>query len=120
MKKNLLFVIALCSVVFANTSIFNTLGKTTSLTLANVEAIAAKETVEDCNIFVYNRDEAETTQTGTVKSRWFGGFYTIIDGHEVGLGVDAGGNGSVKLYSCKVSTGNCCAKSWMEKPPYYY
>lgn len=97
-----------------------TFSKNNSLLFKNVEVLARKETVEDCDIFVYNRNEAETTKTGIVKSRWGGGgFYTAIDGVKIDLGIQVGGARSVKNYDCKEFTGNCCAKAWMEKHPYY-
>lgn len=76
-----------------------TFSKNNSLLFKNVEVLARKETVEDCDIFIYNRNEAETTKTGTVKSCFWGGFYTVIDGVEIDLGMQAGG-GSVKIYDC--------------------
>lgn len=119
MKNILLFTIVVCTLVFVNTSIFKTNDKIASFVLANVEALAEKETVEDCNIFLYNRNEAEKTDQGIVQTKMFGGLYVVIDGVEIELGLSAKAGGSVKIYSCKESLGNCCAKSWMTKPVEY-
>lgn len=120
MKKLVFIFTVVCTGIISNLCMNQSFSKNNSLLFKNVEALARKETVEDCDIFLYNRNEAETSKTGTVKSHFFGGFYTVIDGVEIDLGIQAGGSGSVKIYDCKESTGNCCLKAWLEKPPYYY
>lgn len=50
------------------------------LLLSNIEALAADEGVQDCDIFIYNRNQVEDSQIEQVQSDINGGFYITIDG----------------------------------------
>lgn len=89
----------------------------------NVEALARGEGsgggVEDCDITIYNRNEAEASTIKEIQSSIGGGFYIVVDGKRIDLGIGGHAGGSVKYYYCKVSPGNCCKKTWMQKPVEY-
>lgn len=92
-----------------------------NISLANIEALAAgtESDVDKCDIRIYNRNESEATSISTVQASMGGGFYIIVNGKRVDLGIGAHAGGSVKYYYCHSSLGNCCKKSWMEKPVNY-
>lgn len=90
-----------------------------SLLLSNIEALAADEGVQDCDIFIYNRNQVEDSQIEQVQSDINGGFYITIDGKKISLGVGASAGGSIRVFVCSDKDDNCCAKSWLEKSVEY-
>lgn len=89
------------------------------LLLSNIEALAADEGVQDCDILVYNRNQVEDSQIEHVQTDIDGGFYITVNGKKISLGVGVSAGGSVKVYVCSDKDDNCCAKSWVEKSVEY-
>lgn len=86
---------------------------------ANVEALSAGEGVEDCDIYKYNRNQAEAAEIAVVQWSMSAGYYVEVRGRKISLGAEAKLNGAVRVFICIDSQGNCCAKSWILKPVEY-
>lgn len=86
---------------------------------ANLEALTNGESVTDCDIYKYNRNQAETKVMGTVRSDAGGGFYIEYNGKRITLGLDAKAGQTAQICICMDSKDNCCAKSWLDNPVKY-
>lgn len=131
MKKNILyviFVLTLCVVAVLNVKIVQTENKSYDLSMVSIEAISNGgngengdgETVSDCDIFKYNREQAEgykdvviTTEIKTNGGLFFAGRWV-----KIGAGVSI--KGTVGIPECKDRKPNCCLKSHIEKSVKYY
>ena len=99
------------------------------LTMANIEALADNsendggsngESVEDCNIYLYNRNHMEYYRTCDIQVGADGGFYVKIGNRVIKLGAEAGIHSSVRVPECIISEGNCCLKSFINNDPIYF
>ena len=118
MKKKIFgFLILVILAIISTVKVNFTEDSTGSFMLANIEALAAnaKEGVEDCDIFLYNRNEAETSGIAKIQSEGGFKFFVSWNGEKVGVGMDATIGTCIKYYYCKESDGNCCVKTWIEK-----
>ena len=117
MKKKIFgFLILVILVIISTVKVNFTEDTTGNFILAN-EALAAnaREGVEDCDIFLYNRNEAEASEITKIQAEGGFKFFVSWNGEKVGVGMDAVIGTSVKYYYCKESDGNCCVKTWIEK-----
>lgn len=85
------------------------------LILYNIEALAADEGDEGCDIVLYNRDQMEDTRIEHVQCDIKGELYFIIDGKKNILNDATSAITSIKVYVCSDRPGYCCRKSWGEK-----
>ena len=118
MKKKIFgFLILVILVIISTVKVNFTEDTTGYFILANIEALAAnaREGVEDCDIFLYNRNEAEASEITKIQAEGGFKFFVSWNGEKVGVGMDAVIGTSVKYYYCKESDGNCCVKTWIEK-----
>lgn len=85
----------------------------------NIEALAQGEGVEDCDITIYNRNQAESVTIEKLEASTGGGVCIIVNGKRIELGIGGHIGGYVRYYYCEESLGNCCKKSWMQQPVEY-
>lgn len=92
----------------------------TDLMQANLEALSQSEGVEDCDIYKYNRNQAESKEIKPVQGNISTGFYIMFNGRRIDLGASMQIGTSVQVCVCIDSRGNCCAKSWLNNPIKYW
>ena len=118
MKKWIFITTCTVVVLLSTVNVYRVLGdwNTPFLSMLKLEQLAYGEggSVNDCDIFLYNRNYAEATErvkiTFNIKLQGYiefaGKKYTLSPG----VSVDR----DVLIPICEKSEGNCCKKSWLD------
>lgn len=130
--KIIVLTIVLGAVAALNVKVVLDTNKSYDLTMANIEAISGEHgdgnkdevpnigDVSKCDIFIYNREQAETYVSQTITQSMKAKGKITYRGRSIELGVGVAVGATIGIPDCEESKPNCCIKSHIEKSPKYY
>ena len=128
MKKWIFITTCTVVVLLSTVNVYRVLGdwNTPFLSMLKLEQLAYGEggntggagggSVNDCDIFKYNRNTMEAWVPMKVSPEVSaGGYITLPNGKRVQIGVSAGVSTTILYPDCIKSEGNCCVKTWLNQ-----
>ena len=132
MKKWIFITTCTVVVLLSTVNVYRVLGdwNTPFLSMLKLEQLAYGEggnaggegggSVNDCDIFIYNRGYMEAWGFYEISSNIDAGAYiTLPGGRRIRLGIDVRGGTTIRYPFCEVSEKNCCLKSHVNGPISY-